>query len=58
MSNCGAILLGIEYSPMHAESAWQRIVEGPVRVGKTLGQSTAIFKPRRKRAPQEETQQV
>ncbi len=40
--------IGIEYSPVGAESAWQRILEGPVRIGKALGQSTAIFKPRRK----------
>ncbi|MHC4447444.1 MAG: DNA-methyltransferase [Planctomycetota bacterium] len=42
--------IGIEYSPVGAESAWQRILDGPVRIGKALGQSTAIFKPRGKPA--------
>ena len=40
--------IGIEYSQVHAESAWERIVEvGMIRKGATIGKSTAIFAPRR-----------
>lgn len=42
--------IGIEYSPVHAESAWDRITtRGMIRKGAALGQSTAIFKKRRSR---------
>ncbi|MHC4127570.1 MAG: DNA-methyltransferase [Planctomycetota bacterium] len=42
--------IGIEYSPVHAESAWNRITTvGMVRKGAGVGQSSAIFKPRRDR---------
>ena len=42
--------IGIEYSPVHAESAWNRITTvGMIRKGAGVGQSSAIFKPRRNR---------
>ena len=41
---------GIEYSAIHAKSAWERIVDlGMIREGAAIGQSTAIFKARRPR---------
>ena len=40
--------IGIEYSPVHARSAWERVVNvGMIRKGATIGKSTAIFAPRR-----------
>ena len=42
--------IGIEYSAVHAKSAWERIVDlGMIRKGAAIGQSTAIFKARRPR---------
>ncbi|MHC4217309.1 MAG: DNA-methyltransferase [Planctomycetota bacterium] len=42
--------IGIEFSPVHAESAWERITSvGMVRKGAAVGRSSAIFKPRRER---------
>ncbi|MCH8260879.1 MAG: site-specific DNA-methyltransferase [Planctomycetes bacterium] len=42
--------IGIEYSAIHAKSAWERIVDlGMIREGAAIGQSTAIFKARRPR---------
>jgi site-specific DNA-methyltransferase (adenine-specific) len=42
--------IGIEFSPVHAASAWQRITEvGMVRKGAGVGKSSAIFAPRKKR---------
>ena len=42
--------IGIEYSAIHAKSAWERIVDlGMIRKGAAIGQSTAIFKARRPR---------
>jgi site-specific DNA-methyltransferase (adenine-specific) len=42
--------IGIEYSAVNAESAWERITTvGMVRKGAGLGQSSAIVTPRRKR---------
>jgi site-specific DNA-methyltransferase (adenine-specific) len=42
--------IGIEFSEVHAKSAWERIVNvGMVRKGAGVGQSTAIFKDRKKR---------
>jgi len=40
--------IGIEYSKLSAENAWDRIARvGMIRKGEALGQSTAIFKNRR-----------
>lgn len=40
--------IGIEYSAIHAKSAWERITEvGMIRKGAALGQSSAIFKASR-----------
>ena len=42
--------VGIEYSPKHAKSAWERITEvGMIRKGVAAGRSNAIFQPRRRR---------
>ena len=42
--------IGIEYSPVHAKSAWERITEvGMIRKGVAAGRSSAIFQPRRRR---------
>jgi len=42
--------VGIEYSPTHARSAWERITEvGMIRKGVAAGRSSAIFRPRRRR---------
>jgi site-specific DNA-methyltransferase (adenine-specific) len=42
--------IGIEYSPVHARAAWDRIVNvGMVRKDAAAGQSTALFRPRRRR---------
>ncbi len=42
--------IGIEFSRVHAESAWERITKvGMIREGVGVGRSSAIFKPRRKR---------
>ncbi len=39
--------IGIEFSPAHAESAWNRIVDvGMIRPGSGVGRSSAIFAPR------------
>lgn len=41
--------IGIEHSKVHARSAWERITKvGMIRMGAGLGQSSAIFKPRRR----------
>ncbi len=39
--------IGVEYSPVHAESAWKRTLAGPIRLGLAIRQSSAIFEPRR-----------
>ncbi|MDY7107572.1 MAG: DNA methyltransferase [Planctomycetota bacterium] len=40
--------IGVEFSAVHAASAWERITNvGMVRKGAGAGQSSAIFKPRR-----------
>ncbi|MEE8154995.1 MAG: DNA methyltransferase [Phycisphaerales bacterium] len=42
--------IGIEYSAVHAKSAWERIIDvGMIRKGAAIGQSTAIVKARRAR---------
>ncbi len=42
--------IGIEYSPVHAASGWERIIDvGMVREAPRQGRSNAIFQPRRKR---------
>ncbi|MHC4302895.1 MAG: DNA-methyltransferase [Planctomycetota bacterium] len=42
--------IGIEFSRVHAESAWERITTvGMIRKGAGVGRSSAIFKPRRDR---------
>ncbi len=42
--------IGVEYSLVHAESAWERIVNvGMVRQGAAAGRSSAIFQPRKRR---------
>ena len=42
--------IGVEYSDVHAESAWDRIVNiGMVRQGAAAGRSNAIFQPRKRR---------
>ena len=42
--------IGIEYSPKHARSAWERITEvGMIRKGVAAGRSSAIFQPRSRR---------
>ncbi len=42
--------IGIEYSPVHAASSWERIIDvGMVREAPRQGRSNAIFQPRRKR---------
>ena len=44
--------IGIEHSQVHASSAWNRIVNvGMIRKGASIGQSTAIFGPRRVSQP-------
>jgi len=44
--------IGVEYSQVHADSAWQRITEvGMLRREVGRGQTSAIFAPRRKRNP-------
>jgi len=43
----GRNFIGIEFSPDNAAHAVERIKRGPVRLGKGLGQSTAIFGKRR-----------
>jgi DNA modification methylase len=46
----GRHFIGCEYSKANASSAWERItVKGPIRLGESLGQSTAIFPARRRR---------
>jgi site-specific DNA-methyltransferase (adenine-specific) len=48
--------IGIEFSPVHAESAWERITKvGMIRKGAGVGRSSAIFKPRRERPEGYET---
>jgi site-specific DNA-methyltransferase (adenine-specific) len=43
--------IGIEYSPVHAQSAWERITKvGMVREGLGVGRSSAIVEPRRRRS--------
>ena len=39
--------IGLEFSPANAKSAFNRIKQGPIRLGAALNQSTAIFAPRR-----------
>ena len=42
--------IGIEYSPVHAASSWERIIDvGMIREAPRQGRSNAIFQPRRKR---------
>lgn len=42
--------IGIEFSPVNAQSAWDRIVNiGPVRLGAGNGESSALVPPRRVR---------
>ncbi len=47
--------IGIEYSFVHAESAWDRIVNvGMVRQDAAAGRSSAIFQPRKRRLKRSE----
>ncbi len=39
--------IGVEYSAGNAKSAFERIKEGPIRVGLAKGTSSAIFQPRK-----------
>ncbi|MEE8459466.1 MAG: site-specific DNA-methyltransferase, partial [Phycisphaerales bacterium] len=48
--------IGIEYSQVNAESAWDRIVNvGMVRQGTAAGRSNAIVQPRKRRLKPSET---
>ena len=38
--------IGTEFSIDNAKSAFQRIKDGPIRLGVSIGQSTAIHRPR------------
>lgn len=44
----GRNFIGTEYSADNAKRAFERIKQGPVRLGAAMGQSTAIFPHRRK----------
>ena len=47
----GRRFVGCEYSKENARLAWERMKDGPIRLGALEGQSSAIFPARNRRQP-------